>query len=326
MKKTLLIIIILFAFIVGGFFLVERKIADYFINTGEIKEKLDEIHEMLDREEFDSAFELAKEIVHNKYISVERMNAVVVKFQNKDRIEEGLYLLNVLLSKSNNNLSWAYHMLHKNESANYYADKALAIMPNSAVELCNKANALRGLGKSEEAIKYYDMALEKQSNISEAIWGKAMTYYDMKNYEKSVEFFKKYREIKPEDEESTRYYITSSYREMNRIADAVTEYINQSKKDRSNTSPYYSLAYLLFEQKDYKNALVYYDTIISTDPEDAWAYFYKADCYAKLDMLDEAIDALIKAVELNTECLNELTYLEELDKIKKHSRFADIFQ
>jgi tetratricopeptide (TPR) repeat protein len=60
----------------------------------------------------------------------------------------------------------AYHMINENESANLFADKALTILPNSAYELSNKANALKGLGKLEEANQYYDLALKMTPDVS----------------------------------------------------------------------------------------------------------------------------------------------------------------
>ncbi len=297
-----------------------------------VQEKLEEINELIDNEEFDKAFEQSKIIVDIPLFSEEDMNAIVVKFQYKNRIEEGLYILNVLLLRNGkndstlNNLSWAYHMIDKNESANYFADKALAILPNSAYEYGNKANALRGLRKPEEAIKYYDFALELCPDFPQAIWGKAIVYNDIKDYAKSLEFFKKYREIEPDDAKSTRYYITSCYREMNQIMNAIKEYENYFKQDQSDTSPLYSIAYIYYEQKDYKKALEYYDKILNIDVNDAWAYYNRVDCYAKLDRMDEAIETLKKAIELDSECLYEIIYLDEIDKLKTHKKFITIFE
>ncbi len=331
-KVSFLVLVIVFVFVFTGCSNVGKQMINSVKSRIEVQEQLEKINKLLDDEEFDKAFELTKSIVNSPFAGVDEMNAIVVKFQDKNRIEEGLYILNVLLlrNKNNdntlNNLSWAYHMLYKNESANYFADRALDILPNSEYEYVNKANALRGLGKLDEAIKYYDMALKINSNFSEAIWGKAMTYNDMQNYIKSLEFFKKYREIKPEDEESTRYYIASCYREMNQPINAIKEYENHFKKDETDTSPLYSIAYIYYEQKEYNKALEYYNKILGIEPDDAWAYFNQVDCLAKMDRIDEAIKALKKAIELDPECFYEIYYLDEIDKIKKHKEFVTIFQ
>ena len=67
--------------------------------------------------------------------------------------------------------------------------------------------------------------------------------------------------------------------------------------------------------------MVYYEKIIGIAPNDAWAYFNQVDCYAKLDRMDDAIETLKKAIQLDSECLYEINYLDEVDKIKKHKGF-----
>lgn len=333
MKKIFLFVsVIVFVLIFSGCSNVINQIKNNADKRIKAREQLEEISKLIDKEEFDKAFEQSKIIVNSSFVNEEDLNAIVVKFQSHNRIEEGLYILNILLlrNKKNdstlNNLSWAYHVLNKNESANYFADKALTILPNSEYEYGNKANALRGLGKTEEAINYYDLALKSCPNFSQAIWGKAMVYNDMEDYAKSLEFFKKYREIKPDDEESTRYYITFCYRKMNQLMNLIEEYKNHFKQDESDTSPLYSIAYTYYEQQDYNKALEYFNKILDIDSHDAWAYFNRVDCYAKMDRMDEAIENLKKAIELDSECLYEINYIDEIDKIKKHKDFITIFE
>lgn len=327
-----MMLMIVFAFVLGGCNFAKKQIMNYAVEIAKIQKQIAEINELIENEEFDKAFEQSKMIVTSPFAYEEDMNVIVVKFQNNYKYEEGLYILNVLLSRGENddstfnNLSWVYHMINKNELANYYADKALAILPDSEYEYINKANAIGGLEQFEEAIKYYDLALQMQPDSPEAIWGKAVTYDDMKYYAKSLELFIQYRNIKPDDEESTRGYITSCYSEMNQTINEIKEYENHFKQDESNTSALYSIAYIYYEQSDYNKSLEYYDKILSVDPEDAWAYLYRADSFAKIDKMDEAIETIKKSIEIESECFYEIYYLDEIEKIKKHNKFITIFQ
>lgn len=333
MKKfSLLVLVIVFVLMFGGCSYIGNKLISEAYKGVKVQEQLDKINELIDSEEFDQAFDKTKIILDNSNTDEDELNSIVVKFQNNNKTEESLYILNILLLRNDkndstlNNLSWVYNMMSKNELSIYYADKALAILPNTEYEYCNKANALRELEKTEDAIKNYDLALELCPDSPTAIWGKAMTYNDMENYEKSLEYFLKYREIDPDDEESTRYYITSCYTELNQTMKAIEEYEKYFGQDATDTSPLYSIAYIYYEQKDYIKSLECYDRIQRIDPSDAWVPYNKVDCYAKMDKMGDAIKSLKKAIELDPECLYEIFYLEEFDKLKKHEEFITIFQ
>jgi tetratricopeptide (TPR) repeat protein len=333
MRKTgFVIFAVILVFMLGG---CTESLSPIFSSADkrvQAQEKLSEIKELIKKEEFDKAFEESKSIVNSKYLTEDELNAIVVMFQNEDRFEEGLYLLNVLLlrDKNNdstlNNLSWAYHMINKNESANLFADRALAISSNSKYQFSNKANALRGLGKYEEAIEYYDKALAMAPDFSEAVWGKAMTYDDLEDYARALEFFIKYRELKPDDEKSTRYYITSCYRQLGQLNNAIEEYESFYEQDKNDTSPLYSIAYIYYQEEEHDKALEYFDKILGVEPDDAWAYYGMVDCYAKTDRMDEAISAMKKATEIDPYVLYEMYYLDEADKIMSHKDFVTLFQ
>lgn len=330
MKRTgICFLLIIFVILFSGCSILGKQLLD---KKNQALQQVEEIKELIDEEEFDSAFEKCKPIINSRYISENEWNEIVVKFQDQSRFEEGLYILNSLLLRNKqddstlNNLSWAYHMINENESANLFADKALAILPNSPYELSNKANALKGLGKLDEAIQYYDLAIKITPDFSQAIWGKAMAYNDMEDYAKSLEFFLKYREIMPDDEESTRYYITACYLELNQPMDAIREYENFYSQEPTDTSLLYSIAYVHYNQEDYIKELEYYDKILSVDPEDVWALFNEVDCYARLDRMDEAIQTLKKAIELDPEIIYEIYYLDEAEKIRNYKDFKTIFE
>jgi len=330
MKKSgLCILVIMFVTVFSGCVILSKQLLD---KSNQALMQVAEIKELIENEEFDKAFEQCKAVINNRFISEDDWNLIAVEFQNQDRYEEGLYILNTLILRNGrndstlNNLSWAYHMIYRNELANFFADRALAILPNTEYEYCNKANALRGLGQPEEAIKYYDLALKVSPDFPHAIWGKAMAYDDMEDYAKSLEFFMKYREIMPDDEESTRYHIASCYLSLNQPMDAIREYENFYNKDTTDTSYLYSIASVYYQQEDYQKALEYYDKILSIEPDEAWAYFSKADCYARMDRLDESIQAIRKAIDIEPDYIYEIIYMEEAEKIRNHKDFKTLFE
>jgi tetratricopeptide (TPR) repeat protein len=60
-----------------------------------------------------------------------------------------------------------------NEAIEYY-DKALQIDPKHAYPWNNKGNALNSLGKYEEAIKYIDKSLELNPDTADALYNKGL--------------------------------------------------------------------------------------------------------------------------------------------------------
>lgn len=64
------------------------------------------------------------------------------------------------------------------EMANKYIDICLKISSGGEEEFVNKGNALYGLKKYDEAIPYYDKALEKNPQYTLALYGKALSLYN----------------------------------------------------------------------------------------------------------------------------------------------------
>ena len=67
------------------------------------------------------------------------------------------------------NKGLALYYLGKSDEAITYYDKVLAIKPNDLDALSNKGNALEDLGKSDEAITYYDKVLAIDPNDLDAL-------------------------------------------------------------------------------------------------------------------------------------------------------------
>jgi tetratricopeptide (TPR) repeat protein len=337
MKRVCVVVVaIIMMFSISSCF-YPNKILEDAVNNKKTAESLKKeyivITGLIEKEEYDEAFEKISEIMITKQINPIEMNEIAYKLIDNGRTEEAVFILNNLIeNKYNfsaifNNLSWAYSLMGKYKLSSYYADKSLAILPNEDVEYVNKGNALRGLDKSDEAIKYYDMAIKQNEKCTYAYWGKAICTYENKDYKNSIQLFKKYAQLKPDDERSTRYYITSCYNELKQYDEAQKELEKHFAADPSDTSPLYSIANIYYTHKhDYVEAMKYYEKIISIDRNDAWAYLDVARCLASLNKKDEACEYIKKAIELDEECLYDLSYYDEFDKLKKYKGFLEIFK
>lgn len=94
--------------------------------------------------------------------------------------------------------------LEKYDEAVNEAIKSLALNEDNSDAWLAIGDANRLNGKSYDAITVYDKALSIDEKSSDALKGKAYAYFDLNDYEKSDEFFKKSNSIRYLDEESMK--------------------------------------------------------------------------------------------------------------------------
>lgn len=292
-----------------------------------------EIIELIKTEKYDEAFERVEKILkQNEYNSIE-MNEIAYNFLDKNQGEEGIYILQILHNKHpevdgfRNNLCWGYLLIGEYKIANYYGDLALEIEPNEAIEYSNKGNALFGLDKYDEALKFYETGYAIDKNEKLILWGMGNCFYELERYEEAIVSFREYAKLDPAEEKSTRYYISNSLRELEKYEDAISENRVYFQKDREDTTPLYTIASIYNENlNDFDFALKYYKLIVEINPEDAWGYLDIAACLAEEGNVKEACQYIKTAIEIDQDILYELSYYESFDKLKSLSEYKDLFR
>lgn len=243
--------------------------------------------------------------------------------------DEGLVLLTNLYedgikdSTILNNISWAYNNLHMYEMANKYIDVCLKTYSGDEEEYVNKGNALYGLKKYDDAITYYDKALEKNPDYSFALYGKALSLYNSKDYSGCLVYFKKYVEAGG-DNKSVNNYIQNAYLKQNDFNGAINEFNNQIKKDPDNLSLYISLGSIYEKQGDFDKAINCYDTVINKKNDYAEAYYNKGACFAKLGKKDEACESLKLAIKYDEEYLYDIEDDSEFNSLRNYDKFQSL--
>jgi tetratricopeptide (TPR) repeat protein len=61
--------------------------------------------------------------------------------------------------------------------------------PNDSITLCNKGLSLDGLGKYDEAIKWYDKDLAINPNNVDALNNKAVALYKLGKYDEDIKWY-----------------------------------------------------------------------------------------------------------------------------------------
>ncbi|RIX51467.1 tetratricopeptide repeat protein [Paenibacillus nanensis] len=108
-----------------------------------------------------------------------------------------------------NNMSWAYNELGDYEESLYWIDRALLLLPNTEIEYINKGNALYGLNRYDEAVDYYDLALEENEDSLNALYGKGLIYYDKGYYSGAADMFNRCLSIDSSDYDAAEMLLYS---------------------------------------------------------------------------------------------------------------------
>lgn len=263
----------------------------------------------------------------NNKIAIEEKAYILIK---SDKNDEGLALLTDLYNNGEhsstilNNICWAYNNLHLYEMANNYIDISLKNFTPTETEYVNKGNALHGLKNYDEAITYYDKALDKNPKSTLGLWGKGLCLYDNMEYIKCLECFKSYEALGG-DNKDLDYYFKNSYLKLKDFDGAIDELNILINKDTNNYSASISLGIVYEEKGDYDKALACYDSIIKKAPDNAAAYYNKSICLVKMGKYDEACDSLKLTVIYDNEYLYDILKEPEFKVLKNNLKFKDLF-
>lgn len=164
---------------------------------------------------------------------------------------------NELLSTTYNNLCYAYYWIEDYNLSLDYGEKALTIGRNDFKEYTNYGNVLYSLNRTDEAIKYYNMAINENEDALYAYNGKGKIYYDSGNYDLAYEMFDKYLKFDPEDLETNIYMVyCNTYLGDNEKA---LNLVNQLIEDNNdNLELYDAKGEVLFQSNGYDEANNFY--------------------------------------------------------------------
>ncbi len=292
-----------------------------------------EVLEMVEAKKFDEAFDKICDILDSDYFTFFGVNEVAYHFLDEGKFEEGVYILHRLdrVYPDNesvaNNLSWGYAGMRKFTLANYYADRTLAQEPNEAIEYVNKGTALSGLDKNEEALTYYEKALQITPTEEYALSSRIAILHELERYDEAILAYADYEQAYPEKAKEMLFYLCDAHVKTKAIDKAISLYRDAFESEMTDTGPLYSIANLYWtEFKDYNKALEVYLEIAAVTPDDPWAYLNSAACLAGEKRDREACEYLKKAIALDDEVLYEMSYYDEFTQLKESPYYAQVFQ
>lgn len=176
--------------------------------------------------------------------------------------------------------------------------------------LYNSATKYFNDGDFKTALEYYKK-IELQT--PEVLYSIASCYFEMKDNEHAIEYFKKVLNKNPKDTKAM-YFTANAYLNL-KNTDSAIEYLNkilaiepenQDAKsalaaiNQGNEGRELDMAISFYEQKKYPESLSLIEKILSKNPKNAYALYYKGAIYDDTNRRDEAIGAYKQAISADS--------------------------
>lgn len=147
---------------------------------------------------------------------------------------------------------------------------ALALKPDCAQALSNRANALLELKCYEESLASHDRALELEPDYAEAHYNRGNVLLDMKRHEEALASYDKAIALRPDFAQalSNRGDVLGQFK---RYDDALASYERALAIDPNNADTLNSCGNALQELKRFKDAVVCYERVVSLKPDYTYA-------------------------------------------------------
>ncbi|MDD3436761.1 MAG: tetratricopeptide repeat protein [Candidatus Gastranaerophilales bacterium] len=280
-------------------------------NAGTNKSTVDDMYnyaiELHKQKRFDDAIICYKKILQLKSDNPEVYINLAIAYNQKQDLASAKQILQTAKAKFPNNKQIADNLqaLEQqavagkfDEAAQYYNSgdyqKALtayqSVQPPSFDSLIGTAACYKALNNTEQAIEYYKKALNLHPDSDTAYYIGAL-YAEKENWLSSKVFLRKALDINPNNTKAKDLY------------PSVTEQLNVKRVDEGIA---------LYEKGDYPKATSIFNQVLTEDPKNAYAYYYKGLILDADKKYLPAIAEYKKAILYNPE-LTVIYYLMAID-------------
>jgi tetratricopeptide (TPR) repeat protein len=152
--------------------------------------------------------------IANCYVGMNRFPEAIEEFQStlkKILAEKPDTTGNTEVAKIYSSLGDIYMRQNKLKEAEEYFKKSIAISPDDHALAYNVAEILFAAGKSDDAVKYYDMAIKINPKFTKSYMQKGYAYLNKGDMKQAIASFKQFLEIAPDspDADGVREVIKS---------------------------------------------------------------------------------------------------------------------
>lgn len=170
----------------------------------------------------------------------------------------------------------------------------------NSFRIIKRADKFYDSEKYQEAVEYYDKALEINPTVDEIYYRKGTALDNLGQYEKAIACYNKAIEINPLDD---TFYSSKAYSLdcLCKYQEAILCYDEAIELNPRESIYYYNKGYSLFQSEKFEEALECFDKAIMINCNDKEAYVYKAQALEELSRYEESIICYDIAIQLSPE-------------------------
>jgi tetratricopeptide (TPR) repeat protein len=205
------------------------------------------------------------------------------------------------------------------ERAVQLISKAISINPKVASPYYNRGNALKGLGRLEEALVSYDEAIALEPNFSEAYSNRGSALKELGRFEEALVSCDRAIALNPGFADC-HYNRGNVLKELKRFEEALVSCDRAIALNPGFADCHYNRGNVLKELKRFEEALVSYNKAITLKPDSAEAYSNRGNALRELNRLDEALASYDRAITLKPDFedyYNRGITLKELNRFEE---------
>ena len=176
-------------------------------------------------------------------------------------------------------------------------EQALRIAPNNAAAHCNLGNALRGLGRSEDALLSYDRALQIDPDNADTLCQRGHALRDLDRLEEALAGYESSLRIRTDFVEAL-YHCGNVLVRLQRLTEALNSYGRALLIAPDHIDALVNRGNALLTLQWPEDALLCFDRALRVAPDHLAALNGRGNALRRLHRLDEAIASLDRAVQL----------------------------
>lgn len=184
------------------------------------------------------------------------------------------------------------------EQALEFFEKAILVRPWDPILQSNFGNLLLNLKRYEEAIKAYDLAIEKRSDFADAHYNKGIALDAIKRYALAINSYSSAIELNGKKPE---YFLcrANAYQMLGRYEQSIVDY-----QEVLNIRPNDYLAHLYsglacYKSKKLKRSIEFFKLAEKLEQKDSKLFYYKGNSLRDAAKANEAIKYYLRAIELS---------------------------
>jgi tetratricopeptide (TPR) repeat protein len=244
--------------------------------------------------------ELAVTKSENEKLAKQKEYNIALSSSKNDRIskeKEYNKVVNFLTASNWFQRGYNAQRLKDLDNAIQYYEKAIEFNPNMAEAYYNLGLVYGDKGNIDKAIQFYKKVVELKPQDSDAYTNLGVTYGKNGNLDKAIQFCQKAVELSPQDFEAYTN-LGTAYQNKGDFEKAVQSYEKAIKLNPKFSGTYYNLGLVFSRKGNLDKAIQSYDKATKLNPKDLDAFFMLGTAYAQKGKMDDALLNIRKAAQL----------------------------